>query len=63
MRLGDLGLPANVTEALARFAAACVAAVVWIIALVGVKEVPLRAGFDDATDAAAVDAAGAPSPR
>ncbi len=41
-------------------AAACVAVVVWVIALVGVKEVPLRAGFDDAAELAAVDASGAP---
>ena len=44
-------------------AAACVAVVVWVIALVGVKEVPLRSGFDDATELAAVDASGAPTPR
>ena len=43
-------------------AAACVAFLVWVIALVGVKEVPLRKGFDDApsADLAAVDASGAP---
>ena len=40
-------------------AAACVAVVVWVIALVGVKEVPLRSGFDDASELA-VDASGAP---
>jgi EmrB/QacA subfamily drug resistance transporter len=44
-------------------AAACVAVLVWIIAVVGVKEVPLRSGFDDATDVAAVEASGAPGPR
>jgi MFS family permease len=52
-------------------AAACVAAVVWIIALVGVKEVPLRSRFEDVEEAmdvgprevAAVDASGAPSRR
>jgi EmrB/QacA subfamily drug resistance transporter len=44
-------------------AAAGVALVVWVIALVGVKEVPLRSGFDDAPDLAAVDASGAPNPR
>jgi EmrB/QacA subfamily drug resistance transporter len=41
-------------------AAACVAVVVWLIALIGVKEVPLRAGFEDAAELAAVDASGAP---
>ncbi len=41
-------------------AAAAVSVVVWIIALVGVKEVPLRSGFDDAAEVAAVDASGAP---
>jgi hypothetical protein len=44
-------------------AAACVAVLVWLIALVGVKEVPLRSGFEDAAELAAVDASGAPSPR
>jgi MFS family permease len=52
-------------------AAFCVALVVWVIAFVGVKEVPLRRGFEDepaevaAADAqsrnlATVDASGAP---
>jgi EmrB/QacA subfamily drug resistance transporter len=41
-------------------AAACVAVVVWLIALIGVKEVPLRSGFEDATELATVDASGAP---
>jgi MFS family permease len=41
-------------------AAACVAVAVWLIALIGVKEVPLRSGFEDATELAAVDASGAP---
>ena len=44
-------------------AAACVAVLVWLIALLGVKEVPLRSGFEDAPELAAVDASGAPSPR
>jgi EmrB/QacA subfamily drug resistance transporter len=44
-------------------AAAVVAGLVWLIALVGVKEVPLRSGFEDASELAAVDASGAPSPR
>ena len=33
----------------------------WVIALVGVKEVPLRSGFEDAAELAAVDASGAPA--
>ena len=42
-------------------AAAIVALVVWVIALVGVKEVPLRSGFEDAAgEIAAIDASGAP---
>jgi EmrB/QacA subfamily drug resistance transporter len=41
-------------------ASACVAVVVWLIAVIGVKEVPLRSGFEDATEIAAVDASGAP---
>ena len=41
-------------------AAAAVSVVVWIIVLVGVKEMPLRSGFDDAAEVAAVDASGAP---
>jgi EmrB/QacA subfamily drug resistance transporter len=45
------------------FVAACLAVVVWVIVIVGVKEVPLRSGFEDAGEVAAVDAAGAPSPR
>jgi hypothetical protein len=31
-----------------------------VIAVLGVKEVPLRSGFDDATELATVDASGAP---
>ena len=50
-------------RALLTLAAACVAALVWIIALIGVKEVPLSSGFEDATEVAAVDASGAPSRR
>ena len=43
-------------------AAAFVSALVWLIALVGVKDVPLRSGFEDAARAeAAVEASGAPS--
>ena len=55
------------------FAAFCVALIVWVVAFVGVKEVPLRRGFEDEpveaapVDAsgklAAIDASGAPSPR
>jgi hypothetical protein len=41
-------------------AAACVAIAVWLIALVGVKEVPLRSGFEDSTEVATVDASGVP---
>jgi hypothetical protein len=41
-------------------AAFAVSLVVWLIAVVGVKEVPLRKGFEDATDVAAVEASGAP---
>jgi EmrB/QacA subfamily drug resistance transporter len=41
-------------------AAACVAVVVWIIALIGVKEVPLRSGFEDATEIAVGDASAVP---
>jgi hypothetical protein len=42
-------------------AAACVAILVWVIALLGVKEVPLRSGFEDAaSEVAAIDASGAP---
>ena len=42
-------------------AATCVAVLVWVIAVVGVKEVPLRSGFEDAaTEVAAIDASGAP---
>jgi EmrB/QacA subfamily drug resistance transporter len=58
-------LPPAAREALAdalhpAFVAATVVAVlVWVIALVGVKEVPLRRGFDDASEAA-VESSGAP---
>jgi hypothetical protein len=45
------------------FAAACVGVLVWIIALVGVKEVPLRSGFEDAPELAAAEASGTPGPR
>jgi EmrB/QacA subfamily drug resistance transporter len=41
-------------------AASVVALGVWVIAAWGVKEVPLRAGFEDATAEAAVEASGAP---
>jgi EmrB/QacA subfamily drug resistance transporter len=44
-------------------AAAGVGVVVWIIALVGVKEVPLRSGFEDAPELAAAEVSGTPSPR
>ena len=62
-------LPPALREALANalhpafLAAACVSVLVWVIALLGVKEVPLSSGFEDATELAAVDASGAPSPR
>ena len=42
------------------FAAACVSFAVWVIAVLGVKEVPLRRGFEDAGEVATVDASGAP---
>jgi predicted MFS family arabinose efflux permease len=42
-------------------AAAVVSALVWVIAVLGVKEVPLRRGFEDATDVAAVESSGAPT--
>jgi hypothetical protein len=41
--------------------AACIGAVVWLIAFLGVKEVPLRAGFEDAAESAALDSSAAPS--
>jgi MFS family permease len=52
-------------------AAACVSALVWVVAFFGVKEVPLRSSFDEpverrieeAVELAAVDASGAPNPR
>jgi MFS family permease len=59
-------LPPALRESLANalhpafLAAACVAVAVWVIAVLGVKEVPLRSGFDDATELATVDASGAP---
>jgi hypothetical protein len=42
------------------FAAACVSAAVWVVALVGVKEVPLRRGFEDVPEQALVKSSGAP---
>jgi MFS family permease len=42
-------------------AAAVVAALVWVVAVVGVKEVPLRSGFEDPVEIAAVDSSGAPT--
>jgi hypothetical protein len=44
-------------------AAAGVGVVVWIIALVGVKEVPLRSGFEDAPELAAAEVSATPSLR
>jgi EmrB/QacA subfamily drug resistance transporter len=41
--------------------AACAAFVVWIVAIVGVKEVPLKRGFDDAPEPALVESSGAPT--
>jgi MFS family permease len=41
-------------------AAAGIGVVLWVIAFLGVKQVPLRTGFEDATELAAVDASGAP---
>jgi EmrB/QacA subfamily drug resistance transporter len=62
-------LPPALREGLANalhpafLAAAIVSALVWVIAFIGVKEVPLRSGFEDASDIAAVDASGAPTRR
>jgi hypothetical protein len=43
-------------------AAAVVSVLVWIIAVIGVKEVPLRRGFDDVVrQEAAVESSGAPT--
>jgi hypothetical protein len=43
-------------------AAAVVSVLVWIIAVIGVKEVPLRRGFDDVPlQEAAVESSGAPT--
>jgi EmrB/QacA subfamily drug resistance transporter len=42
------------------FAATCLGVVLWLIACVGVKEVPLRSGFEDAAELATVDAAAGP---
>jgi len=43
-------------------AAAIVSVLVWIIAVIGVKEVPLRSGFDDVVrQEAAVESSGAPT--
>ena len=44
-------------------AAAGVGVVVWVIALVGVKEVPLRSGFEDAPELAAAEVSVTPGPR
>ena len=64
------GLRADLADALhpAFGAAACVSALVWVVAFLGVKEVPLRSSFDEpverrieeAVEIAAVDASGAP---
>jgi EmrB/QacA subfamily drug resistance transporter len=57
-------LRAALAEALhpAFLAAAIVSALVWVIAVLGVKEVPLRRGFEDAvTREAAVESSGAPT--
>jgi hypothetical protein len=60
-------LPPNLRDDLARalhpafLAAAGVSLLVWVIALVGVKEVPLRRSFEDSSaELATVDASGAP---
>ena len=59
-------LPASAQKALADalhpafVAATVVALVVWVIALIGVKEVPLRRGVDEATEPAVVESSGAP---
>ena len=45
------------------FVAALIGVAVWVIAFLGVKEVPLRSGFDDAPELVAGDVAGAPGPR
>jgi hypothetical protein len=44
-------LRANLASALhpAFLAAACVSALTWVVVLVGVKQVPLRSGFEDVT--------------
>jgi EmrB/QacA subfamily drug resistance transporter len=39
--------------------AACVSALVWVVAVVGVKEVPLKSGFEDAVEPAVVESSGA----
>jgi EmrB/QacA subfamily drug resistance transporter len=58
-------LPPAAREALADalhpafVAATFVAVLVWVIAVIGVKEVPLRRGVDDATEHAAVESPGA----
>jgi len=59
-------LPPAAREALADalhpafVAATCVALLVWVVAVVGVKEVPLRRGLDDAPEQpAAVESSGA----
>jgi EmrB/QacA subfamily drug resistance transporter len=56
------GLRVALADALhpAFFAAACVSFAVWVIAVVGVKEVPLRRTFEDSGEVATVDASGAP---
>ena len=57
------GLRADLAAAMkpAFLTAACIGAVVWLIAFLGVKEVPLRAGFDDAAESATIDSSAAPS--
>jgi EmrB/QacA subfamily drug resistance transporter len=57
------GLRSALADALhpAFLAAAAVSALVWIVAVLGVKEVPLRTGFEDAAEVAAVEStSGAP---
>jgi len=56
-------LQADLADALhpAFGAAALVAALVWVVAFFGVKEVPLRRGFEDTAEVAAVDSSGAPT--
>ena len=57
-----LGLRVDLANAIqpAFLAAACIGVVMWLIAFFGVKEVPLRTGFEDAPELVPVDASGAP---